>query len=397
MTGQPLAGRLVAVKEIIARRHEELTANTAVPLPEAWRWPSADAAVIATLRAAGAEIGPATITHEFAWGITTAQPDRTTVPNPARPGRVTGGSSGGAAAAVASGAAWIAVGTDTGGSVRIPADWCGVAGWKPSQGRISCDGVLPLAPSLDHVGFLARTAEQLGEVAAVFGIDMASPAALVGRRVAVAGDDGIADRHSRTAVEALVDRLAAAGLRRVPAVRAPAAERLRLAYGHVQMREARAVHRHVLGTWPSQRERYGADVRARLDSADALTEADEILARTERERIRAEVVRWFTTADLVILPTTGCAPPRSEDPDRVDVDGQMHALRDVVLPHTVLANLTGLPALTVPMTVGADDSDWRGVQIIAAMGGDDLVLAAGALVTRQQDRSHDVPNQGVPV
>jgi len=397
MPGQPLAGRLVAVKEIIARRNEELTANTSVPLPDTWRWPTTDATVIDTLRRAGALIGPSTVTHEFAWGITTAQPDRTVVMNPARAGRVAGGSSGGAAAAVATGETWAAVGTDTGGSVRIPADWCGVVGWKPSQGRISCEGVLPLAPSLDHVGFLARTVEALCEIASVFGIDTPTADALVGRRVAVVVDDGIADAASRAAVEDLVDRLVGAGLERVATVDAPTAERLRLAYGHVQMREARAVHRHVLGTWPTYRERYGADVRARLDLADALTEADEIHARAERERIRAEVGRWFATADLVVLPTTGCAPPAVQDPDRVDVDGQGYALRDVVLSHTVLANLTGLPALTVPMPVRTDDADWRGVQIVAATGGDGLALAAGALVVSRHVRTHHVPNQGVPV
>jgi aspartyl-tRNA(Asn)/glutamyl-tRNA(Gln) amidotransferase subunit A len=386
MVAALLAGRRVAVKEIIACGGVELTANTRVELPTSWRWPRRDADVIARLRGAGAELVPQSLTHEFAWGITTAQPDRPQATNPWRPTHVAGGSTGGGAAAVAAGSVWAAVGTDTGGSVRIPADWCGVVGWKPGMGWMSTAGVLPLAPSLDHVGFLTRTPADLVLLGRAVGLESHVVPSLARRRVSSMVSDAPADRAARDAVEAALAMLERQGMVRREPRQGLASSQVRETYTTVQMREARAVHRSLLGTWPGQKDHYGADVAARLEFADTLTDADEVRARCAREAIRHHVMCWFGDVDIVVTPTTGCMPPRREQPDRVVVDGVEMPTRDVVLSHTVLANLTGVPAVSVPVDTGRGNDAVRGVQLLVAPGCDALALRAAEVISSSSSR-----------
>lgn len=377
MTG--VQGWVVAVKEIIDVAGVETTANTQVELPDRWRFPQQDAPVIARLRAAGAVIGTKTPTHEFAWGITTAQPDRVQAVNPRAPGRVTGGSSGGAAAMVARGAARLGVGTDTGGSVRIPSAWCGLVGWKPTQGLIPTSGVLPLAPSLDHVGFIAADATTLCSVAELFGVRV--PTEVAGAvRVARGRNDAVADAASCDTCDVALARLARLGQRYEDADLPPAAT-VMAAYRAIQMREALAVHRHLFGTWPEQRQRYAADVAPRLELSEQVSEAEEVEARLAREEVRAAWFSVFEQTDVVVTPTTGCAPPFVATPEVAEVDGVEMPLRDVVLPHTVPANLAGLPVVCVPVGSGTPADGLRSVQLIGAPGSDGLLLrvAAGLL------------------
>jgi aspartyl-tRNA(Asn)/glutamyl-tRNA(Gln) amidotransferase subunit A len=373
-----MQGWVVAVKEIIDVTGVETTANTQVELPDRWRFPQHDAPVIARLRAAGAVIGAKTPTHEFAWGITTAQPDRVQAVNPRAPGRVTGGSSGGAAAMVARGEARLGVGTDTGGSVRIPSAWCGLVGWKPTQSLVPTSGVLPLAPSLDHVGFIAADVTTLFPIAELFGVRI--PADVTRAvRVAPGRSDAVADAASHDACEVATGRLARLGQRYAGIDLAPAAT-VTAAYRAIQMREALAVHRHLFGTWPSQRQRYAADVAPRLELAEQLSEADEVAARLAREEVRAAWLGVFAQTDVVVTPTTGCAPPFVAAPDVAEVDGVEMPLRDVVLPHTVPANLAGLPVVCVPVGTGTPADGLRSVQLIGAPGSDGLLLCAAVHV-----------------
>jgi aspartyl-tRNA(Asn)/glutamyl-tRNA(Gln) amidotransferase subunit A len=371
------------VKEIIAVEGRETTANSKVTLPDEWRWPKTDAAVVARLKQAGVTIGSATTSHEFAWGITTAQPDRYRATNPLDPTRVAGGSSGGAASSVGSGRAWAAVGTDTGGSVRIPAAWCGLVGWKPSSGLIAMDGVLPLAPSLDHVGFLARTVEDIAALASWWGVDPIEPTGPY--RVASVDIGGVADHASRTAVSAARAALKGHAIG-VGERLDPISDDVVRSYTGVQLAEALMVHTSLFGTWPTQRSEYSIDVRARLEVADRLTPLQQIQARRIRESLRSRVGQWFFDVDVVLLPTTGCFPPALDDPDVVIVDGERRSLREVVMPHTAIANLLGLPAVTIPWRTGSDRGIPTAVQLLAAPGRDAAVLAVAQLLAQLDNR-----------
>jgi Asp-tRNA(Asn)/Glu-tRNA(Gln) amidotransferase A subunit family amidase len=155
----------------------------------------------------------------------------------------------------------------------------------------------------------------------------------------------------------------------------PPTELLWPTYRVIQMREALAVHRQVFGTWPAQRDRYAADVGPRLAMAESVTEAEEVRARIAREDIRAAMLGAFASADVIVTPTTGCPPPPVERWDVVDVDGVELAIRDVVMAHTVVANLCGLPVVSVPVGRGSPAEQQRSVQLIGAPGNDGLLLA----------------------
>ena len=151
---RPLEGLTLAVKDLFDTAGVRTTYGSKIYADHV---PDADAALVRRAKEAGAIVVGKTLTHEFAWGITSVNPHYPPCRNPYDPERVPGGSSGGSAVALATGAAALALGTDTGGSIRIPAAFCGVSGLKPTYGALSLDGVHPLAPTLDHPGPMART------------------------------------------------------------------------------------------------------------------------------------------------------------------------------------------------------------------------------------------------
>jgi Asp-tRNA(Asn)/Glu-tRNA(Gln) amidotransferase A subunit family amidase len=375
----PLDGSTVAVKELVAVGGVELSANTDVVLPDRWRRPTEDAAIVARLRAAGACVVGTALTHELAWGITTTGGRRRVV-NPHHPARVAGGSSGGSAVAVASGAVDLAVGTDTAGSVRVPAAWCGVFGWKAGRDAVPTHGVLPLAPRFDHVGLLAARSELL--VRAVRSVATPPLGRPVERLVTVQVVDAIADRRALLAVDrcrrAVRARLPHAD--RVVAVPAGTAE----VFGLVQRAEALHAHVALIGTWPAQAERYSSDVRSRLLVAEGADPADVARARDEIDRL-ATSLRAALDGAVAVLPVTGCAPPSVDAPDAIAVEvagsgtgaaGTVDLpLRSVVLPWTTPANIAGLPAVTVPWWI---DGEPFGVQLLGGPGTDVALVELAA-------------------
>jgi aspartyl-tRNA(Asn)/glutamyl-tRNA(Gln) amidotransferase subunit A len=384
--GLPLGGIPVAVKEIIDVAGAAITYGSDV---FGDRVAAADAEVVRRLRAAGAIVVGITRSHEFAWGITTQHARRGGTRNPWDPERTPGGSSGGSAAAVSAGLVPLALGTDTGGSIRIPAAFTGVAGLKPSWGRVSKRGVLPLAPSLDHVGLLARSIEDLHVGSDVIsGWDPEDPEGepppLASGEAGGTGEASLRlvvapalhipamSASYAEAFQRCLDRVQAAGAVVDTSDASPAAG-VASVFGPIQLAEAHHVHRRILKTYPARKLEYGPDVAQRLDMAAGVSVDDYLEARREMLEVRAMLRRVLEDHDALLLPVGAAGPSRIADPDLGEIDGTKVPLRDVVMNYTTPANLAGLPACVV--LIGLDEGGVPiGVQVIGRLGEDARVL-----------------------
>jgi aspartyl-tRNA(Asn)/glutamyl-tRNA(Gln) amidotransferase subunit A len=327
--GRP-SGALCGVPLAVKDLYDTAAVETACGSPLlAGRVPDADAEAVRRCRAAGAVVMGKTRTHPFAWGITMRGADgRPETLNPWDRERSPGGSSGGSAAAVAAGHVPLALGTDTGGSIRIPAAWCRISGHKPTFGRVPLDGVWPLAPTLDHAGPMAATVDDCALLLGVL--------------------DGTGERLAPAP-----DGVRIGGPELLP-TGADTAETYRV----IQLHEALGVHR-AAGLWPARADGYAPDVARRLELAEALTDEELAAAAAHREQLRATVAGLFRDVDVVRSPVSEIPPPRWDD----------HAdVRAAVLPHTTLQDLLGLPACALP----------DGTQVTGPPGADGLVLAVAA-------------------
>jgi aspartyl-tRNA(Asn)/glutamyl-tRNA(Gln) amidotransferase subunit A len=305
----PLAGVPLLVKDVFDTAGIRTTVGSKI---YAERVPERTAPAVLALEEAGAIVIGKTNCDEFAWGVTGQNPHYGNTRNPARPGRVAGGSSSGNAAALAAGIAPLALGTDTGGSVRMPAGCCQVVGMKPRLGAISTAGVFPLCPSFDTVGPMARSVEECARCYEILAGGTLEPREPRGLRVGVlAGMPALApgappaDRDER-AFE-LAARLEDLGMRSAEVVLpVPEGDIWPVFYG-----EAAATHRD---TFPARRDEYGATVRAKLDSAQhvdsAALDAGRRALRSWRARAETE-----PDVDVIICPTLGVReiPPANVD------------------------------------------------------------------------------------
>jgi 2-dehydropantoate 2-reductase len=332
----PLSGRPVAVKDII-------TVNglpTSCGSPSTSDAPaSADAALVGRLRVAGAEVFATAQCLEFAAGF--AHPRVGDTRNPRDPTRTSGGSSGGSAALVAAGACDLAIGTDTGGSIRIPAAYCGVVGLKPTYGLVPTDGVFPLSPSLDHAGTLTATAaDGIALLRAIAGPLPAAPAVgvpVLGVLSAQLADPSVTP-EVRGAVRAALDQLAAAGwqLREVKPPWLAEPHRWEEALTVIVAREAVTSH---AGRDTSQ---YAAGTRALLAFGAAVTQAQYARARAAQAELTAAVEETLAGVDALAGPTVGyCAPEQDPPFGAGDDNGEGR--------FTGPYNLTGHPAVSIPV------------------------------------------------
>jgi aspartyl-tRNA(Asn)/glutamyl-tRNA(Gln) amidotransferase subunit A len=399
----PLHGVPVAVKELF---DVESADGSYGSLVLAGRRADSDAAVVASLRQAGAVVVGVTRSHEFGWGITTQHATRGSTRNPWDLTRIPGGSSGGSAAAVAAGLVPLAVASDTGGSIRLPAAFCGVYGLKTTPGRISRRGGVPLAPSFDTVGFVARHPDLLASaLAATAGPDAADPPTLdappLGPTIDPERIDGVRfgapdtgvvitpPASHRHAVDTVVAALAELGCRRTdPSI--PPGPQLYDIFVPYQLAEAHHVHNAILGTFPERSADYGADVRARLEAAAQVTVGDYLDARRLAAEARARLCLAFDDVDVIVTLVSPCAPSTVARPDAVDIDGRSLRLRDAVMPSTVPQNIAGLPSVTVP--VGRDDHGLPiGVQLTGRPWSERLLLAVATSLARAGACRADVP------
>ncbi len=331
----PLAGMPFAVKDLIAVAGRPIGAGSAVregASPE-----PVDAPIVARFRQAGAVFVGTTSLHEFAFGVTGINSHQGTTLNPHDRTRISGGSSSGSAVAVAEGSARIAIGTDTGGSVRIPAALCGVVGFKPAYGTYPTQGVFPLSPTLDHVGLLARSVADLRVVHAALGYPLAE--VVRPRRIGILREAlASCAPEVRVRLESALRSLATAGCALVE-IDWPDAEETFAVSTAIMFSEAAAVHRQNILRDPN---RYGADVRGRLVLGMALPASVYVAALRGRERLRAQVLTALAEVDCAIGPTVGIvAPTLAEAADP--------AVASRLVAHTRLANVVGLPALSLPV------------------------------------------------
>jgi aspartyl-tRNA(Asn)/glutamyl-tRNA(Gln) amidotransferase subunit A len=324
--------------------------------------PEATAPAVARLEAAGYVNVGKTNLHEFAWGITSENPHYGSVPNPVAPERIAGGSSGGNAAALAAGLVEAALGTDSGGSVRIPAACCGVVGFKPTYGLVSGDGCFPLAPSYDHVGPMARDVVGCERMMGVLadGFEPAALDDLADLRVGVAWT-----ARAEPLVRARVEAAAALAPNR-RAVELPFPEDVYPAFA----REAADVHRELFAV---HRHLYGENVARKVAWALKVPDADVEEALAARERYRERVAELMDGLDLVVTPTIPTVAPALGIGDL--------ALRERVIELTLPWNTVGAPALALPCGLAEDDLP-ASIQLVGKPGDDALVLAAGRLLER---------------
>ena len=298
---------------------------------------TADAFAVARLRAAGAAVVGKTALHEVAFGTTGINEYEGTPLNPSDRTRICGGSSSGSAAAVAEGSAAIALGTDTGGSVRIPAALCGVVGFKPSFGCLSTVGVLPLATSLDHVGVLA--ADVASTVAAFAAIT--STASRRHTPLRSVGLDALAlASASRPVAEAIERALKSLNGIRIQEISLPDSDLVMATSTTILFSEAAAQHQERFRLQP---DRYGVDVQQRLSRGGEFSSASYQMALAAAKDLTAVIVGLLGEVDVIIGPTVPIVAPRL-----VDAVGDAR-LPGVLVEHTRLANVTGLPCVSLPV------------------------------------------------
>ena len=341
----PLHGVPVSVKDLIDVAGVPTTAASRVP---AGPPPSADAPVVARLREAGAIVIGKCNLHEFAFGTTGEDSAFGPARHPLDPARSPGGSSSGSAVSVAAGMAWASLGTDTGGSVRIPAAACGVVGLKPTFGEVSCDGVVPLASSLDHVGPLAR---RVADARLVFralrpaGRNRPAAREPVARRLGCPRPFFLdqLDAGVRESFEQAVERLRSAGwdVRDAPIRHAEDTPAVCL---HLLLSEAAAAHAHGLDR---HADLYSTDVRLRLELGRYVMAEDYVRAQRGRAVLAEAVDAALAGRDALVLPALAMPAPRL-GAATVEIDGRPAPLRPLMLRLTQLFNATGHPAVSIP-------------------------------------------------
>ena len=370
-----LHGVPISLKDLIDTAGTRTTAASRL-----WRdrAPSTTATVARRLEEAGAVLIGKCNLLEFAYGI--VHPDYGQCNNPWDTSRTSGGSSSGSAASVAAGLGWGSIGTDTGGSIRIPAAYCGVVGLKPTYGRVSLHGICPLSPSLDHVGPLARTvADAATLLGAIAGHDPLDPSSLAdaamdyrpalvdevrGLRMGIVvehlGDDlheGVVD-----SIRAAVRVLEQAGMH-ARDVHIASLSQADAALLTIAMPEASLVH----ATWLRDRpEGYAELTREQLEQGARMTAVDYLQAQAYRRQLRADFLGILSDVDVLISPTVAWEAP-AEDPPVGQSQGAAEARR------TGPYNLVGLPAISIPCGFGPENLP-LGLQIAAAPLAEQILL-----------------------
>ncbi len=349
----PADGISLAVKDLLDTAGVTTTYGSAVFADHV---PTRSAEAVVRLEAAGYATVGKTNLHEFAYGTTSENPHFGTVPNPRAPGRIAGGSSGGSAAALAAGLADAALGTDSGGSIRIPSACCGTVGLKPTYDLVPIAGCFPLAASFDHVGPMARTVEDCSAQLEALVPDF-RPTELQSLEeldVAVAWTDE---------ADPLVGERVREAAASFPGARPVDWPRPQI--DALFMREVADVHREL---YDENGELYGDDVATKIERCLAVSDTEATLAARARDEYRERCAELLDGFDLLLTPTLPCVAPPVGVGDLV--------LRATLVLNTLPFNTLGWPALALPCGA-AEDGLPASVQLVGRSGADALVLAAG--------------------
>ena len=394
----PLHGIPIAVKDVFCTQGVRTTCGSKL---FADYIPERDAAVVERLRAVGAVLVGKTNMHELAYGVTSANPHFGVVRNPWDLDRIAGGSSGGSGSAVAAGMVPMAMGSDTGGSIRIPASFCGTVGLKPSFGRVSRYGVLPLDFSLGHMGPLTQcvrdAALTLGVIAGFDPRDEtcshrpvkpylpSEPISIHALRIGLP-ENFYFERVSPSVAEAVrrAARLAEEAGAVVVSLRVPDIAQLNTIGRVILLSEASA----TMERYVHRREDLGPDVLALLDQGRLLPATDYINAQRVRRLLQQEFQAVWKQVDCLLTPSTPTTAPKIGQ-STIDLDGE----EDVRIASTRLArgvNVLGLPALSLPC--GFDEAGLPiGLQIIGPGFQEGLILRVGAALEDAMDLSQRRP------
>jgi aspartyl-tRNA(Asn)/glutamyl-tRNA(Gln) amidotransferase subunit A len=365
-------------------------------------FPESDAPVVTRLKHAGAVLLGKTNLHEFAYGVTTNNPHYGAARNPWDISRIPGGSSGGSAAAVAAGLGYGSIGTDTGGSIRIPAALCGVVGLKPTIHRVDVRGVIPLSPSLDCVGPLARSAE---DAAILFHALLAKGALRLARASSQKSAAqtlkklnkirfGLPREFFFDVTSAEVGKAFENSLRwvrkfgaKTEDVSIPLLNDSERAGNRIGWAEA--THYHQQSAWfPGRAKEYSEDVRARLEAGTRVTATEYLEALDQQKNFIEQLRAAMESAkiDALIVPTTPIAAPLIGE-ESARVAGAEHPTRALLLRLNRPANLAGVPAISVPCGFTPAGLP-MGVQFIGAVNSEELLLEIARLFQLANLRQH---------
>lgn len=362
----PLHGIPVAIKDLIEIAGEPTGFGSKVRAPAV---ATRDAELVTRLREAGAIIIGKTNLLEYAYGV--AHPAIGQTNNPHDASRTSGGSSGGSAAAVAAGIVPLAIGTDTGGSIRIPAAYCGVVGLKPSYGLVSLDGVFPLSWRLDHAGPLTRSVEDsaLGLAALTGSSATLAPASLRGMRI------GVVTRHMRSgeltpgvraAIDAALRQLEQGGAI-ISMVEIDELPLVNAALGTILHPEASLIHEQLSRENPGG---YAPRTLAQIETGRGVSAMDYVRATRFAVEMRRRINSQFATVDVLLSPSVPFVAPHTDPVIEEGEDGEMLS--------SGLASLTGHPAISLPC--GISENLPVGLQLIASLDNDAKLLVCAAAV-----------------
>jgi aspartyl-tRNA(Asn)/glutamyl-tRNA(Gln) amidotransferase subunit A len=381
----PLHGIPISLKDLIYVNGVKSTSGSKILADFV---PNYDSTVTRKLKKAGAIIIGTNNTHEFACGITNINPHYGSSKNPWDPTRISGGSSGGSAVAVSSGMSLASVGTDTSGSIRVPSSLCGIFGLKPTYGRVSKYGVMPLAPSIDHIGPLARSAWDVGVVLeAIAGYDRRDSSSARVPVPSYLNEISSSERKSNNSKDSnnkfkigipkqfffdiihpdvmevfreFIDRLPGSGINTISNVDIDGTDKIFETWRAIRLGESAATHNEWM---ISRRQDYGEDVRKMLEKGQEISAVHYINALTKwRHEIREAFLKAMVEYDALMVPTT-IIPAPFLDQKEVEIKGKTIEVYFSLNRLTTVFDITGLPALNVP--AGLVDSKLPvGVQLV---------------------------------